>query len=92
AGEVLAVRGAVVDVVFEPGGLPPVDEALRVDWDRGEPLVVEVQSHLDERTVRGVALQSTEGLRRGTQVQRTGEAITVPVGDEVLGRVLDVCG
>lgn len=92
AGEVLAVRGAVVDVRFEPGGLPPVDEALCVEWDRDEALLVEVQSHLDERTVRGVALQSTDGLRRGTAVQRTGQAITMPVGDEVLGRVLDVCG
>lgn len=65
AGSVIGVRGAVVDVVFEPAELPRLDEALVVEWDQPEKLIVEVQAHLDERTVRAVALQATAGLKRG---------------------------
>ena len=90
-GRVVAVRGAVVDVAFDTE-LPRLEEALVVEWDQPEALVIEVQAHLDERTVRGVALQATEGLRRGVVVRATGGAITVPVGDAVLGRLLDVTG
>ncbi len=91
-GSVLAVRGAVVDVGFAGGRLPRIDEALVVEWDQTAPLTVEVQAHLDETTVRGVALQSTAGLKRGVPVTTTGGPITVPVGDAVLGRLLDVTG
>ena len=91
-GEVLAVRGAVVDVAFTAGDLPQIDEALAVEWDRTGPQIVEVQAHHDETTVRGVALQATAGLARGTPVRATGGPITVPVGDAVLGRLLDVTG
>ncbi|WP_374576243.1 F0F1 ATP synthase subunit beta [Phenylobacterium sp.] len=91
-GRVLAVRGAVVDVAFEAPPLPRLEEALIVEWDGGEELVVEVQSHLDDTTVRGVALQTTGGLRRGVRVRATGQPITTPVGDPVLGRLLDVMG
>jgi F-type H+-transporting ATPase subunit beta len=91
-GHVLAVRGAVVDIAFDGAELPRIDEALVVEWDRSDPLAVEVQAHLDEATVRGVALQSTAGLKRGTPVRATGGPITVPVGDGVLGRLLDVTG
>ena len=91
-GSVLAVRGAVVDVVFDGNSLPRINEALVIEWDRPAPLTVEVQAHLDETTVRGVALQSTAGLRRGIPVRPTGGPITVPVGDSVLGRLLDVTG
>ena len=91
-GTVLAVRGAVVDVAFDAPPLPRIDEALFVDWDSHGPLVVEVQAHLDEHVVRGVALQATAGLRRGTPVRATGSPVTVPVGDAVLGRLLDVTG
>jgi F-type H+/Na+-transporting ATPase subunit beta len=90
-GHVTAVRGAVVDVAFE-ADLPPVDDALIIEWDRPENLIVEVQAHLDPSTVRGVALQATNGLRRGTGVRRAGGPIEVPVGDAVLGRLLDVTG
>jgi F-type H+/Na+-transporting ATPase subunit beta len=90
-GEVVAVRGAVVDVAFD-GALPQLNAALVIEWDRPERLVVEVQAHLDERTVRGVALQATGGLRRGVGVATTGGAIEVAVGDAVLGRLLDVTG
>jgi len=91
-GKVLAVRGAVVDVAFDGAELPRLDEALVLEWDRQGTLVVEVQAHLDENTVRGVALQATAGLRRGVDVRATGAPITIPVGDPVLGRLLDVTG
>ncbi len=91
-GRVLAVRGAVVDVGFEPGSLPKIDDALVVEWDRPEPLVVEVQAHLDTAAVRGVALQATAGLKRGVPVRATGGPIAVAVGDALLGRLLDVTG
>ena len=88
-GSVLAVRGAVVDVAFDSAHLPRIDEALIVEWDQPASLTVEVQAHLDETTVRGVALQATAGLKRGVPVRATGGPITVPVGDSVLGRLLD---
>ena len=91
-GTVIAVRGAVVDVRFPSGRLPPVDSALEAAWDRPGPMVLEVHSHLDEQTVRAVALVATSGLRRGTAVRATGAPIAVPVGDAVLGRLLDVMG
>ena len=91
-GRVAAVRGAVVDVVFASARLPRLDEALIIEWDRPEKLIVEVQAHLDERTVRGVALQATAGLRRGVAVRASGSPVTVPVDDAVLGRLLDVTG
>jgi F-type H+-transporting ATPase subunit beta len=91
-GAVLAVRGAVVDVAFDGRVLPQIDEALVVEWDRPGSLTVEVQAHLDEHTVRGVALQSTAGLKRGVPVRATGGPIRVPVGEDVLGRLLDVTG
>src|ERR1700730_6870024 len=91
-GKVLAIRGAVIDVTFGAGELPRLEEALVVDWGRPGTLMVEVQPHLDEGTVRGVALQATAGLKRGVPVRATGHPITVPVGDPVLGRLLDVVG
>ena len=92
AGKVIAVRGAVIDVAFEAGKLPRLEEALVVEWDRPQTLIVEVEAHLDERTVRGVALHETAGLRRGTPVRASGSPVTVPVGDAMLGRLLDVVG
>jgi F-type H+-transporting ATPase subunit beta len=91
-GKVLTVRGAVVDIAFDGARLPQLDEALIVEWDQAGQLIVEVQAHLDEHTVRGVALQATAGLKRGVPVRATGNPITVPVGDALLGRLLDVTG
>jgi len=91
-GLVVSVRGAVVDVCFEDGTLPPVNTALIVEWDRPEPLVLEVHSHADEQTLRAIALQATAGLARGVKVRATGEPVSVPVGNAVLGRLLDVVG
>ncbi len=91
-GVVAAVRGAVVDVIFPQGTLPPINSALVVDWDRPGSLDLEVHSHLDQTTLQAVAFQSTAGLARGISVAATGEPVMVPVGEAVLGRLLDVMG
>jgi F-type H+-transporting ATPase subunit beta len=91
-GTVTAVRGSVVDVTFAEGALPPLETALEVDWDMPEPLLLEVQAHTDGSRVRCVALQHTYGLRRGTAVHSRGGPLAMPVGDAVLGRLLDVSG
>jgi F-type H+-transporting ATPase subunit beta len=92
SGRVVAVHGSVVDVRFPVGGLPAINEAVTIDWDRGRPIIAEVQQHLDSVTVRTVALQNTAGLGRGTTASATGTPIQVPVGDAVLGRLLDAIG
>jgi len=91
-GRVHAVRGAVVDVRYDAGTLPALNEALIVDWDSPRPLQLEVQNHLDLSTVRAVAMQATAGLARGVAVRSTGSPVTVPVGAADLGRLLDVTG
>ena len=91
-GRIVAVRGAVVDVVFGEGSLPPIGDALLICCDDREPVPAEVQAHLDQRTVRSIALRTTSGLARGLRVQTTGGPIMVPVGDAVRGRLLDVVG
>lgn len=91
-GTVIAVRGPVVDVAFPEGCLPPVNGVLAVEWDRSAPLLLEVHGHLDTSTARAIALQATAGLSRGTPARLVGPAIMVPVGDNVLGRLLDVVG
>ncbi|HUA56882.1 MAG TPA: F0F1 ATP synthase subunit beta [Candidatus Sulfotelmatobacter sp.] len=92
SGRVVAVHGSVLDIQFPAGALPAISEAVALDWDRGAPLIAEVQQHLDRMTARAVALQSTAGLRRGTDARPLGAPIRVPVGDAVLGRLLNVLG
>jgi F-type H+-transporting ATPase subunit beta len=89
-GRVIAVRGAVVDVVFDGGPLPPIEDALIVATDKGAPITAEVQAQWDEMSVRTIALQSTSGLSRGAVVHACGGPIEVPVGEALLGRLLDV--
>src|SRR5438128_2697429 len=89
-GRVSQVIGAVVDVHFE-GDLPPILNALETE-NQGNRLVLEVAQHLGESTVRTVAMDTTEGLVRGQEVTDTGEAISVPVGDGTLGRIINVIG
>jgi len=91
-GQVVAVRGSVVDVRFAVGSLPTIAEAVMIDWDRAGPLVAEVEQHLDPTTVRTVALDHTSGLRRGTAARATGHPLRVPVGETVLGRLLNALG
>src|SRR4051794_39257196 len=92
SGQVVALRGPVIDVHFPTGALPEIQEALQVAWDRPGYLIAEVQSHLDETTVRAVALLPTAGLRRGADVHATGGPITLAGGGAGLGRVLGVLG
>ncbi|MEM1399631.1 MAG: F0F1 ATP synthase subunit beta [Pseudomonadota bacterium] len=89
-GEVSQVLGAVVDVQFE-GDLPEILNALTTDVD-GRHLVLEVAQHLGENTVRCIAMDTTDGLVRGQKVTDSGGPITVPVGPETLGRILNVVG
>ncbi|MFP3247875.1 MAG: F0F1 ATP synthase subunit beta, partial [Paraburkholderia sp.] len=91
-GRVIAVRGAVVDVAFDGIALPLIEESLSIIADEGPPIVAEVQAHLDESTVRALALQSTNGLRRGAPVHAAGGPIEVPIGEAMLGRLIDVTG
>jgi F-type H+/Na+-transporting ATPase subunit beta len=98
-GKILQVIGAVVDVEFEPGKLPAIYNALEVPgagstdiFAYSQKLVLEVAQHLGESQVRAVAMASTEGLMRGAPVVDTGQPITIPVGKETLGRILNVTG
>ena len=89
-GKVSQVIGAVVDVEFD-GAIPDILNALEVD-NNGQRLVLEVAQHLGENTVRTIAMDATEGLVRGTEATDTGAPITVPVGPETLGRIMNVIG
>ena len=95
-GRITQVIGPVVDVEFPPGSLPEIYTALAVTNpgidDRQDNLIVEVAQHLGENTARCVAMDSTEGLQRGMPVKSTGAPINMPVGKEVLGRILNVVG
>jgi F-type H+-transporting ATPase subunit beta len=97
-GKVVQIIGPVVDVSFEDSELPFILSALEVERGEGKQdgrasrLVLEVQQHLGESTVRCVAMDSTDGLVRGMNVRSTGQPITVPVGPETLGRVLNIIG
>jgi F-type H+-transporting ATPase subunit beta len=91
-GLVEAIHGSVIDVSFADGALPAICEELSIEKADGQTIVAEVQSHDDPRTVRAVALEPTSGLRRGAVVRRQGAPIAVPVGEPVLGRVLNVLG
>ncbi|NVJ92708.1 MAG: F0F1 ATP synthase subunit beta, partial [Methylocystaceae bacterium] len=89
-GKVTQVLGAVVDVQFDDV-LPEILSALEVD-NHGKRLVLEVSQHLGENTVRCIAMDTTDGLVRGQAVTDTGAAISVPVGPETLGRIINVIG
>ncbi|WP_459501988.1 F0F1 ATP synthase subunit beta [Bacillus sp. C1] len=90
-GRVTQIMGPVVDVKFDGGKLPEIYNALRIKKDEVN-LTLEVALHLGDDTVRTVAMSSTDGLVRGTEVEDTGKAISVPVGDATLGRVFNVLG
>jgi F-type H+-transporting ATPase subunit beta len=89
-GKITQVMGAVVDVQFE-GDLPAILNALHAQ-NQGKLLVLEVAQHLGEKTVRTIAMDTTDGLVRGQEAADTGAGITVPVGREVLGRIINVIG
>ncbi len=95
-GKISQVIGAVIDVEFEPGKLPEIYHALRVTNpsidDREFNLVLEVAQHLGENSVRTIAMDSTDGLKRGQVVVDTGKQICAPVGAKTLGRIMNVIG
>ena len=91
-GRVSQVMGPVVDVRFEAGDLPPLENALTIPMDGGRTLTVEAAQHIGDHVVRCIAMSSTDGLRRDTPVTDTGNTITVPVGRETLGRIFNVLG
>ncbi|WP_137702321.1 F0F1 ATP synthase subunit beta [Marimonas lutisalis] len=91
-GSVSRVSGSVVDVRFPAGKLPEINSALEVQWETPKRLTLEVQQHKDVRTVRCVAIQETAGLACGAEVLDTGGPISIPVGEAVLGRLLNVVG
>lgn len=95
-GKIKQVLGAVVDVEFQDGDLPAINTALRVTnkmiSDKEYNLVLEVAQHLGDGVVRTIAMDSSEGLVRGTEVKNTGAMISAPVGREVLGRIINVVG
>ena len=92
SGQVTAVHGSVIDVTFPAGILPAVDEGITIERGESRQLIAEVHQHLDPVTVRAVALESTAGLSRGARARATGAPIRVPVGNAVLGRLLNVTG
>ncbi len=93
-GEIIQVIGPVLDVSFEEAGgkLPNIHEALEIQRADGQLLTIECQQHIGEHTVRTIAMDSTDGLQRGMKVVATGEAIKMPKGDTVKGRLLNVVG
>jgi F-type H+-transporting ATPase subunit beta len=95
-GRIIEIKGVVIDVVF-PEGLPEIDHALRIDvpaqdGQEARSLIAEVQQHLGDDRVRAVAMDSTDGLARGLEVEDTGQSISVPVGQVTLGRLWNVLG
>ena len=95
-GHISQVIGPVVDVFFESTGekiqLPSIHDAMEIKRSNGKTLIVEVQQHIGENTVRSVAMDSTDGLQRGLEAVSLGSPITMPVGDQVKGRLMNVIG
>ena len=93
-GEIIQVIGPVVDVSFEKSGnkLPQIHDALKIIREGNVPIIIECQQHIGENTIRTIAMDSTDGLYRGMQVESTGAPIKMPVGDKIKGRLLNVVG
>ena len=91
-GKITQIIGAVLDVRFAEGNLPEINEAIRIATKEGGELVVEVSQHLGDDTVRCIAMGPTDGLVRGMKAVATGAAISVPVGENTLGRIFNVLG
>lgn len=91
-GTIIGIRGPVLDVIFPEEALPPLMNLLAVHGEDGQIVWAETVLHLDSRTVRAMALMSTQGLARGQKVHDTGEPLKVPVSPNLLGRMLNVFG
>ena len=90
-GRIEEIQGVVIEAVF-PEKLPEIYNAIEVHRADGKVLVCEVQQHLGDDRVRAVAMDTTDGLARGVEVFDTGDAITVPVGEQTLGRIFNLLG
>ena len=91
-GKIVQVIGPVIDIRFEPDHLPQIKNAIKIDLGEGKTMTAEVAQHVGDDIVRCIAMSSTDGLTRGMTCMDTGNAIMVPVGDEVLGRMFNVLG
>src|SRR5690606_37405871 len=92
-GKIAQIIGRVVDVSFaDDAHLPQIYDALEIEKDNGQKIILEVQQHLGEDRVRAVAMDSTDGLLRGMKVTDTGATIKMPVGETIKGRVFNVVG
>jgi len=90
-GKIVQIVGVVIDVEFDNGKIPAIYDAMLIEHN-GKTITLEVAQHLDEHTVRSIALSSTDGLKRGQEVKATGSPIQVPVGEETQGRMFNVTG
>ena len=91
-GKITQVIGAVLDIRFDAGHLPEINEAVKVPLKDGGILTVEVAQHLGDDIVRCIAMGTTDGLVRGMEADATGAPISVPVGEKTLGRIFNVLG
>ena len=93
-GKISQIIGPVVDVTFKEGGdqLPKIYDSLEILKESGEKVIVECQQHIGENSVRAIAMDSTDGLKRGMEVIATGNPILMPIGDDIKGRLLNVVG
>src|SRR5699024_1281372 len=91
-GKITQIIGAVLDIKFPEGKLPELNEAIKIATNEGGSLTVEVAQHLGDDVVRCIAMGSTDGLVRGMEAAATGAPITVPVGEQTLGRIFNVLG
>ena len=92
-GKISQIIGAVIDVTFEKESqIPNIYDALELTKDDGEVIILECQQDIGENTVRAISMDSTDGLRRGMEVRATGEPISMPIGDEINGRLFNVTG
>jgi len=93
-GEIIQIIGPVMDISFEDSGeeMPKIHEALEIVKEDGDMLIVECQQHIGENTIRAIAMDSTDGLRRGMKAVAAGSSIRMPIGDQIRGRLLNVIG
>ena len=92
-GKITQIIGAVLDIKFSEGNLPEINEAINIPLqEAGKKLVVEVSQHLGDDTVRCIAMGPTDGLVRGMDAEATGASISIPVGEQTLGRMFNVLG
>src|SRR5215218_10318088 len=88
-GKIKSIIGPVVDVAFPEGHLPDILNALEITREDGHKVILEVQQHLGEDSIRAVAMDATEGLRKGLEVRDTGANIQMPTGEQIKGRLFN---